>query len=285
MQVPQTGGVETLPHAWFGDDGPPLLLIPGLGGKGRSWEPFLSSAAERFRTLVFDPPGSGRAAPLQGPVTIRDLAGATLDLLDRLGIVRTAVVGRSMGGMIAQELALLAPERISRLVLVSTTPRVDRHLAEVFRLWARMADLGVPADVRHKSAMLWCLGSAALERCERTRAYLRAKASSDRPADYAHQARACAGHDALDRLPALRIPTLVVAGADDRLTPVCHAERLAGAIPGARLTVLPETGHLPYVEASEQFARDVLEFLANEAPRTAAPYEEERPCPTASTLS
>ena len=272
-------GDPPLPYQWTGH-GPPLLLLSGLGGKGKSWEPFLSTAARRFSTLVFDLPGSGAAPGLIGPVTIRDLARSALELLDHLGLERTAVVGRSLGGMVAQELALLAPERIWRLVLVSTTGRADPHLAEVFRLWARMAELRIPADVRHRSAMLWCLGSRALAESPRTAAYLRAKARTDRPKDYALQARACAEHDALDRLRALRIPTLVVAGTDDRLTPPSHAETLAGAIPGARLLYIPGAGHLPYLEAPEEFERGVLPFL--ETPSRA---EEDPACPSASTPS
>ncbi len=272
-------GGSPLPYQWVGR-GEPLVLISGLGGKGRSWEPFLSTAAGSFSTLVFDLPGSGSAPALPGPVTIRDLARATLDLMDEIGVESAAVVGRSMGGMIAQELALLAPERVSRLVLVSTTAQTDPHLAEVFRLWEHMAELELPASVRHRSAILWCLGSRAVEG-PRAAAYLSAKSRGDRPKDYALQARACAEHDALDRLPALRIPTLVVSGTDDRLTPPIHAGILAEAIPGARLLYIREAGHLPYLEAPAEFEQGVLSFLTEE--RTTP--KEDPVCPSASTHS
>lgn len=277
------GAHGPLPHEWRGQ-GPPLVLVPGLGGKGTTWEPFLSSAATRFRTLAFDPPGSGLAPPLDGPVTVRDLAVATLGLLDDVGVGRAAVMGRSMGGMIAQELALLAPDRVSALVLVATTPRADRHLTEVFELWARMAELGLPTEVRHRSSLLWCLGARALEGTGRARAYLRAKSTSDRPTDYARQARACAAHDALERLPGLRIPTLVIGGEEDRLTPPPHARALAEAIPGARLRILEGVGHLPYLEDPETFAKDVLEFLEGTA-RAGTQREEHRSCPSGSSPS
>ena len=166
-----------------------------------------------------------------------------------------------MGGMIAQEIALAAPGRVERLVLVSTCAKSDPHLAEVFRLWARMAELGVPAEIRHKSSMLWCLGAGSLSSETARRAYLVAKREGDRPADYAVQARACASHDALERLASLRVPTLVVGGGDDRLTPPALAEQLAKTIPGAELEVVPEAGHLPYLETPETFERAVLEFL------------------------
>jgi pimeloyl-ACP methyl ester carboxylesterase len=134
----------------------------------------------------------------------------------------------------------------------------------VFLLWARMAELEVPAEIRHKSSMLWCLGAETLADPARRRAYLASKSEGDRPADYALQSRACAAHDALDRLPALRVPTLVVAGGDDRLTPLTHAEALAKAIPGAELEVIPGAGHLPYLESPDRFAERVLAFLARE---------------------
>jgi pimeloyl-ACP methyl ester carboxylesterase len=267
-------GEGLLPHKWIGHGTSPLVLIPGLGSKGTSWEPFLSAASARFPTFIFDPPGSGAAPALRGPVTIRRLARATLALFDRVGIRRAAVAGRSMGGMIAQELALLAPERVSRLVLVSTTAQADPHLAEVFELWAHMAELGVPATVRHRSTMLWCLGAKAVAQSERVRAYLDGKTNTDRPGDYALQARACAKHDALERLPGLRVPTLVVAGTDDRLTPAAHAERLAGAIPSARLLYIADAGHFPYVEAPQAFKKGVLEFLREESNGTSPELEE-----------
>ena len=251
--------MTTLPYAWHGE-GPPLALISGLGGKGTSWRPFLARAAEHFRVLTFDNRGSGLAPRLHAGATIRDLAEDALRLLDFLGLDRVALVGRSMGGMVAQELALLAPERLSCLVLVSTTARSDRHLAGVFELWAHMAESRVPPAVRHQSAMLWCLGSRALEDDASVRAYLEWKSRADRPDDYALQARACARHDALDRLPGLRVPTLVVSGTDDRLTPPAHAEELAKAIPGAELAYVPGAGHLPYLESPVEFASRVLPF-------------------------
>ena len=252
------------PHEWHGD-GPPLVLIAGLGAKGTSWHPFLERAAKHFRVLTFDNRGSGRAAPIDGPLSLRDLAYDLLRLLDAQEIERIGVVGRSMGGMIAQELALLAPERVARLVLVSTAARSDVHLAGVFELWARMAEAGVPAEIRHQSSLYWCVGREALERDERVRSYLFAKARADRPADYAVQARACARHDLLEALPGVSAPTLVVSGTDDRLTPVFHAEELAKAIPGARLAYIAGAGHLAYLEAAESFNSEVLGFLGEDA--------------------
>ena len=252
-----------LPHEWHGQ-GEPLVLIAGLGAKGTSWQPFLDQAAQHFRVLTFDNRGSGRAPAIEGPLAIRDLALDLLQLLDQLGVERASVVGRSMGGMIAQELALIAPERVARLGLVSTTGRADPHLAGVFRVWARMAEAGVSSELRHQSSLLWCLGARALEHDERVRAYLQAKAGTDRPADYAAQAWACAAHDALARLGQLRMPTLVLGGSDDRLTPPAHAEELGKAIGGARIVLIPGAGHLAYLESPEHFARELLGFLQGE---------------------
>jgi pimeloyl-ACP methyl ester carboxylesterase len=272
-------GTPVLPHEWHGD-GEPLVLVAGLGGKGTSWRPFLETAARHFRVLTFDLPGSGRTPPLAGPVSLCDLARALQRLLDDAGLERVRLVGRSMGGMIAQELALLAPERVERLVLVSTTGRCDPHLASVFRLWAQMAEAEVPAEIRHRSSMLWCLGADALADPARAELYLGTKRTGDRPKDYALAARACAEHDALGRLADLGrrhpIPTLVVAGADDRLTPLAHGHALAGAIPGAALEIIPRAGHLPYLEAPAEFDRAVLGFLQQST-------EEASPCRSAST--
>jgi pimeloyl-ACP methyl ester carboxylesterase len=250
-----------LPYSWHGT-GEPLVLIAGLGAKGTSWNPFLQRAAQRFRVLTFDNRGSGEAPSIEGTISIRDMASEALELLDALGIERAPIMGRSMGGMIAQELALLAPERVERLALVSTTARCDAHVSHVFSLWADMAEQGVPAAIRHRSSLLWCLGTRAVAADPRVAAYLAAKVRGERTQDYARQARACARHDALARLGSLALPALVVAGSEDRFTPRPHARELASAIGGARLSWIPGAGHLPYLEAPDRFADAVLPFLA-----------------------
>jgi pimeloyl-ACP methyl ester carboxylesterase len=237
------------------------VLLAGLGGKGQSFQPFLRRAALERSVLTFDHRGAGDAAPAPAALTLRLLAEDALLLLDALGLERTPLVGRSMGGMVAQELALLAPERVSALVLVSTTARVDAHLAQIFELWARMAEAKVPPEIRHRSSLLWCLGARSLAQGGAARAYLRARGAHDRPDDYAIQARACARHDALERLGTLRMPALVVAGDDDRLMPSVHAETLAKALPSARIAWIPGAGHLAYLEAPDAFASEVLAFL------------------------
>ncbi len=256
--------MSDLAHSWHGE-GTPLVLIAGLGGKGTSWHPFLESAAVEHRVLTFDNRGAGASPPLPGPTRLRELALDIVRLLDHLRVERAAVAGRSMGGMIAQELALLAPGRISKLVLASTAGRCDPHLAGIFELWAEMAECGVSAEIRHRASMAWCLGRDFVRDPTRLAGYLRLRAGSHRrAADYALQARACAGHDALDRLADLRLPTLVVAGGDDRLTPLSYSEELAKAIPGAQLATIPRAGHLAYLEAPARFASLVLGFLGRE---------------------
>src|SRR5262245_58818341 len=116
-----------LPYEWHGS-GPPLLLLAGLGAKGTSFHPFLDVAAERYRVLAPDLRGSGRAAELAPGSTLRDLAADVAELLAALDVGPVSVIGRSMGGMVAQELALLAPERVDAMVLASSTAHADPHL-------------------------------------------------------------------------------------------------------------------------------------------------------------
>ena len=256
-----------LPHEWHGQaraSETPLVLVSGLGAKGTSWYPFLEDVARERRVLTVDLPGSGSAPALTAGASLRDLARALAATLEALDLVRFDVVGRSMGGQVAQELALADPSAIRKLVLSSTTGRVDEHLASVFRLWAEMAENGVPQAIRHRSSMLWCLGARALDDTDQAARYLAARRTGDRPKDYANQARACAEHDALDRLTQLDVPTLVLAGTDDRLMPKAHAEALARAIPNSRLRFIPDAGHLAYLEAPRTFHREVAAFLEDE---------------------
>lgn len=250
-----------LPYEWHGS-GPPLLLLSGLGAKGTSFHPFLGMAAARFRVLTPDLRGSGRAGPLAPGATLRDMAADVAELLEALDLGPLPVVGRSMGGMIAQELALLAPDQLAALVLASSTAHADPHLAALFRLLADMSDARIPPELRHRTSLLWALGPTALAERETVRAYLDARVRNDRPGDYAIQALACAAHDTRARLASVEIPTLVLAGSEDRFMPTRHALTLARALARAELRFIPGAGHLAYLEEPESFAEAVFEFLA-----------------------
>ena len=264
-----------LPYEWHGS-GPPLLLLSGLGAKGTSFRPFLDVAAERYRVLTPDLRGSGRAGPLAPAATLRDMAADVAELLEALDVGPLPVVGRSMGGMIAQELALLVPEQIAALVLASSTAYTDPHLAEIFRLLASMSEAGIPPELRHRTSLLWALGASAFAERETVRAYLDARVRNDRPRDYAIQARACAAHDTRARLRSVAIPTLVLAGSEDRFMPTRHALTLARSLPHAELRFIPGAGHLAYLEEPELFAEALFEFLERRCAR-ATPESVEIP--------
>jgi 3-oxoadipate enol-lactonase len=195
------------------------------------------------------------------------MAADVAELLEKLGAGPLPVVGRSMGGMIAQELALLAPGRIEVMVLASSTAYADPHLAEIFRLLADLSSAGIPAELRHRTSLLWALGPEAVAERETVRAYLEARVRNDRPSDYAIQALACAAHDTRARLPSVEIPTLVLAGSEDRFMPTRHALTLARALPHAELRFIPGAGHLAYLEEPELFAEALFEFLERRCPR------------------
>jgi 3-oxoadipate enol-lactonase len=245
--------------------GPPLLLIAGLGGNTLGWAMLLPALAEHFRVIAFDNRGAGRSSAPAGPNTTGQLADDTAVLLDRLGIERTHVIGLSMGGMIAQELALAHPERVDRLVLYSTVARPRlATFGPWLSIWENAAKHGLDASSLALSLMPWMFTPAFMTQHDQVEAALVEWASDPYPAP-AHgiiaQTAACRTHDALDRLPQIAAPTLVLVGAEDILFPVSCARELAGSIPGARLHVLERGGHIPDAEYPEAVAEAMLNFL------------------------
>jgi len=245
--------------------GPPLLLINGLGGNTAGMAPMVEGLTPQYRVLAFDNRGAGRSSAPQGPYTTRLLADDAAALLAQLGIDRARVVGFSLGGMIAQELALAYPERVDHLALVATSARPH---SGVMGPWLRFF---VQARERELDAtgfglwfMPWLLSSTFMANHEQLEAAL-AGGDDPYPAPahgVAAQAAATLGHDALDRLPQIAAPTLVLVGAEDILTPVADAQELAAGIPAARLEVMERGAHLAFGEYPEVVAAALLTFLA-----------------------
>jgi pimeloyl-ACP methyl ester carboxylesterase len=260
-------GIEIV-YETIGDDAdPPLLLVMGLGMQLIHWDRELCEriAARGFRVIRFDNRDAGRSTKIDAPVppVARALAGLRIDapyllddmaddalgLLDHLGVEEVHVVGASMGGMIAQTMAIRRPERVRSLTSIMSTTgerRAGRPKLRVWSVLARRAPSARDAYVEHFVRVFKMIGSKGLPFDEqRVRAV--AAASYERghhPAGAGRQLAAIiASGDRTERLRELRLPTLVVHGRDDPLVPFRGGQATARAIPEARLLAIPGMGH------------------------------------------
>jgi 3-oxoadipate enol-lactonase len=245
--------------------GPPLLLIMGLGASLETWVAQRDAFAARHRVILFDNRGAGESEAPSPPWTVPDMAADAVGVLDAVGIERAHVLGVSMGGMIAQEMAIRFPERVDRLVVAMSFARPDpiRRAFLLFRRWARLqgADL-VQEGVAH---LPWLVSPRVLNDPGRLEEVLGVVSTMPlMTADaYSEQIEAILEHDTLGRLENVRAPTLVVAAAEDVLTPLYLSREIAEAIPQARLIVLPRGNHAVQIEEPDSFNRAVLDFLAD----------------------
>jgi pimeloyl-ACP methyl ester carboxylesterase len=239
--------------------GAPVLLVQGLGYARWGWDPVVPGLAEHFRVLSFDNRGIGESDKPAGPYTAREMADDALQVLDEAGLERAHVVGSSLGGMIAQEVAAAAPERVDKLVLCSTTPGGPDAVPMpdvTVRLLGEAATLA-PEDVLRRFVANALAGSAPAELVDEI--YARRVANPPDPAGWQAQAAAGTTFPGVDG--AISAPTLIVHGTDDNVVDYRNAELLAARIPGARVELVPGGGHLFFWEQPQTFVRIVSEFL------------------------
>jgi len=256
----QLGGVDL--HYEQSGSGDDLLLLCGLGDDHTAWDAQVAAFRDRFRITVVDNRGVGRSSLPDGPFGVADMAADAAALLDHLGIGRTHVAGFSMGGAIAQELALLRPELVRSLVLVGSWARGDRYVNSVFESIVWMAGIA-DSDAAFLNAFLpWCYAPALYEdgRIDDIVAAMLANPYPQDTEAFQRTTRACMAHDTLDRLDAIEAPTLVVSGEIDIFLPPRFSRALADGIPGAELVSLPDRAHQPFQEAPEEFDAIVAAF-------------------------
>jgi pimeloyl-ACP methyl ester carboxylesterase len=246
-------------------DGPPVLLVMGLGLSGGAWWRTVDTLSRRFRVITFDNRGVGRSRGLTPACTTEALADDAVAVLDALEVAEANVYGLSLGGMVAQQLALRHPRRVRSLVLGATTPGGRR---------ARVADeevLGFFHGRGHRPREEAAWASVAYNygrRCRDEHADRIAEDIQRRlayefdEAAYQAQLMAAALHNTTSRLGRIDAPALVVHGEDDRVVPVENARLIASRLPNGRLHLLPGAGHLYTTEAPEADA-EVARFLAS----------------------
>jgi 3-oxoadipate enol-lactonase len=240
-------------------DGAPLLLIQGLGYGRWSWEPLVPGLAERYRVLWFDNRGIGDSDKPDGPYTARLMAEDARQVLDEAGVERAHVLGASLGGMIAQELAAGTPERVDKLVLCCTTPggAATVPMPDVtVRLFAEAPTLAPEVALRRfvENALA---ADASAELIQEL--YERRVANPPDPAGWQAQAAAGLTFEGVDG--AITAPTLIVTGTEDNVVDPHNSDVLAERIPGAEVQRIDGTGHLFFWEQPDACVRIISEFL------------------------
>jgi pimeloyl-ACP methyl ester carboxylesterase len=238
----------------------------GLGANHLSWTAQVPVYSREFRVIVFDNRGTGRSDfPADAEYTIPVLADDAAALLDALGVESAHVYGISMGGMIAQEMALRHPEKVTSLILGATTPGGPSAVAPEPEAIKSLLEQGAAVDRSVNPALLDVLfspGFLADHGSELTSAF---QGMADYPQTsheaYQAQLRAVAAHDTYDRLPDIDTPTLVLHGTDDPVLPAGNGRILAERIPGAKLVLLEGARHAYLLEKQAEADAAVLDFL------------------------
>ena len=248
-------------------EGPPLLLVSGLGFGRWGWFKQIPSFTRHFRTITFDVRGERGLSN-----GVADLTGEVVSLLDHLGVGKTHVLGTSLGGFVAQELALVRPDLVDRLVLVCTSYGGRGPEAMSPGALADMMGLGTfSAEAAARKALEAATGE--VYRSEKPEEFEKIVhwrlADSPSAVSYYEQAKAGARFDLSGDVEHITSPTLVIHGAEDRYVPPANARALADAIPGAKLRVLEDAGHLVFVERFADVNREVVRFLKSSDARPA----------------
>lgn len=244
--------------------GEPLLMIHGLASRGQGYNYQIPALAPHFQLITFDNRGVGETDQPDEPYSIPQMADDAAALLDHLGIQTARVLGISMGGMIAQELALRHPQRVSKLALGCTHCGISHCIpspawvAEIFRnAKGKSREQVVREFVPVNFARL-----TQQTRPELIEAVVPQMVSNlQQPYAYYRQLEAVYRFDSYDRLPAIKAPTLVLTGTEDVLIPPGNAAIIAERIPGARLVSFTETSHLFFIEKADEVNQALLEFF------------------------
>lgn len=241
---------------------PPVLMIQGLGMDKHGWDLQRIALALGYRTIAFDNRGAGRSDKPYHGYTIEQMADDALTVLDAVGVETAHVVGASMGGAIAQVIAVRHPERLRSLTLACTACTHHPWRRELLAEWGDTASASGMTNLAGHAAR-WMIGPRSFRRLAPLIGWMGPLALSRPPHAFAGQVEAILSIDdsLADELSGVEVPTLVVVGNQDILTPRGDSEELAERIPTAELVVISGAAHGLMIEHASTFNRILLDFL------------------------
>jgi pimeloyl-ACP methyl ester carboxylesterase len=253
--------------------GDPLVLIQGFGGGHEGWFFQARVFKKVFKVIIFDNRGIARTDRSPEPYTIETMADDTIGLMDHLGIEKAHILGMSLGGVVAQEMAIKYPARVKKLILVCTLAEQagipeaipefskalgDRRSADVYELMDTIVSLAFnKRRYRMITVPMW-----------------RRQVKRLGVDGYLDQMEALSGHSTLDRLHLIEAPTLVMTGTEDRIVPPRSSDEIAERIPNAELLKVDGGSHAFFLEKRRRFNREILDFLVDGRSGSAEPQDK-----------
>jgi len=244
--------------------GPAILMIAGMASDSKSWQFILGRMSKHYQLIIFDNRGCGRTECFSDGYSVKDMANDAIDLLDHIGLEKVHLVGHSMGGMIAQELVLMHPERIDKLVLASSSPRLSKKgyniLQELYEKWKNgyaMADW-------FRIMFQWLFTKEALENKKFMDAAIIFALAYPYPQTldgFKGQVDALCNFDATERIHNIIQNTLILSGKQDILIPTKDSEKLLNIAGTATIKVIEKAAHSIHAEYPGEFSDAVIGFL------------------------
>ena len=245
---------------------PPVALLPGLGGSHQSWGPVVRSLKGRYRLIALDHRDAGKSQRAGAPYAIPEMAKDAVDVLGHLGIGSAAIVGFSMGSAVAQELAMMRPQVVRRLVLIASYDSGDPRGTAIFEQFTRLRRLLSREDY-HRTLLPWVYTHREFETVISPEELVR-RLSEDplfqESEAYERQVQATTSFYSRDRLDQIACPALLIFGDEDLFTPLRFARSLEAGIQGSRLVVLGGAGHGLLWTRSSEVAALIDSFLTGD---------------------
>jgi pimeloyl-ACP methyl ester carboxylesterase len=245
-------------------EGEPLVLIMGLGADGSLWEEHVKAYEKHFRCILMDNRGAGRSGKPVGPYSTLMMADDAIGVMDALKIQNAHISGISMGGAIAQEIALKCPERVRSITLVSTWSKCDAYTSRIFEMFKSLIQTSDPVAFG-RMLQLWIFSARYHE--NHMDDLLRREGqnlSSPYPMPvhaFMAQCDACISHDTLDRLDSIKIPALIAVGDEDIFTPIHFSQDIVKKIRNSELYMIKGSGHTHHWEKLDEFNKKTLSFM------------------------
>jgi pimeloyl-ACP methyl ester carboxylesterase len=245
-------------------DGEPLILLMGFGADGNVWEKHARVYEKHFKCILIDNRGVGKSDQPKGPYSTRMMAEDTVAVMAHAGVQKARVAGISMGGAIAQELALNFPEKVRCLALISTWPKFNNYAKTVYENLKKLRVTSKPEDFM-ELLQLWIFAPPyyeyGIKDLKEGQDGARDNANPQTKDGFDGQLDACINHDTVSRLNQIKVPTLITVGDMDIFTPPAFSKILHQGINGSQYISFPEGGHVHHWEDLERFNKVTTEFL------------------------